>query len=105
MIKIIRIYELYHEFYKIIKSGILSCKIIAKAQSPNASLCAYNGMEYTIKKIIDEIQSTYKTVYEFCFDKYSKSYYIIRNNHISSKFIKITPLLEEEQLIINININ
>jgi hypothetical protein len=81
---------IYIELYKAIKNSLISHTIYLELHSQNAMNCAYNGIEYTIQSIINEINNgnNYITFDHHRHDDH-KIFCIKRNNHVYATNINL----------------
>ena len=80
-ITICRINEIYTELYKTIKDSNKSKIIILNLISDNAMNSAYNGIKYTINKIILELNKNNKIKIQNYIESNNKIFYITREHN------------------------
>jgi hypothetical protein len=82
---------IYNELYKSINNNLISHTIYLDLHSQNAMVCAYNGIDYTIQSIINDIcqgGNDIKLDDHETHDNH-KIFCITRNNHVYTTNINL----------------
>ena len=80
-----RMKHIHQELEKTIRHSLISKTIYLELPSYNAMICAYNGIEHTIRKIVDDIKTNHKTDVKIDdYNKYEthKLFCITRDNNV-----------------------
>lgn len=81
---------IYYELHKALKNSIISHTIYLDLCSENAMICAYNGIEHTIRSIVTDIAKVYDTkIEEYNNHDNHKTFCITRNNNIYNTNINL----------------
>ena len=92
-----RLNQIYHELQKSIRKSLISHTILLDLISANAVNSAYNGIEYTIKQIVETDNGYNMKIDDYACNDHFKTFCITRNNNVFSTKINLMVYKKEAE--------